>query len=96
MTAQAGSEPTWWDNLQPIVNSHPVPPRQIQRTAPSPIDVRARLVWEKDGEEHLDTQVTAWTSDLVLVAVVDPRSKLRGVWLAPADVTRLSESEPEP
>lgn len=50
--------------------------------------MRARLVWERDGEEWFDTYAFAWTSRLVLVQLADPRYLFRGVWLDPSDVER--------
>ncbi|WP_146252090.1 hypothetical protein [Xylanimonas oleitrophica] len=50
---------------QAILNAHEIPPRRTQ--ASGWIDVRARLVWERDGEEYLETAAFAWTSRLVLV-----------------------------
>lgn len=53
------------------------------------IPVVARLVWEHDGAEHLDTIATAYSSDRVLVEVLDPvRHAIHGVWLDPSDVRR--------
>jgi hypothetical protein len=63
-----------------------IPPRRLQGTGW--IEVTARLVWEKDGEEFLDTAAFAWTSRLVLVQLADPRYLFRGVWLDPSDVKR--------
>lgn len=80
----------WADGLQQIVNARMVPARRRQTTAHIPIPVRARIVWERDGEQTIDTQVAAWTYDLVLVELLDPRSKVRGVWLVPGDVERVN------
>lgn len=78
----------WDEGRQRILNAHPVPARRAQRDAQPPIPVRARLVWEDDGVELVDTVADGWTSRLVLVSVLDPRLLVRGVWLAPADVER--------
>ena len=86
----------WADGLQAVVNAREVPARRRQTTAQVPIRVRARLVWERDGVDVQDTHATAWTRDLVLVRVLDPRSKLRGVWLVPGDVERISPATPAP
>lgn len=78
----------WDEGRQRILNAHDVPERRAQRDARPPIPVRARLVWPSTGEEWVDTECIAWTGRLVLVLVEDPRSRLRGAWLAPADVER--------
>lgn len=75
---------------QRIMNEHSIPPRRLQRTDHAETPVRARLVWEGDGEEYRDTVALAWTPRLVLVRVEDPRrGQIHGVWLSPADVHRL-------
>lgn len=80
----------WAEGLQMVVNARKVPARRRQTRAHVPIPVRARIVWERDGEQVIDTRVTAWTYDLVLVEVLDPRSKVRGAWLIPKDVRRIT------
>lgn len=82
--------PAWSEGRQAVLNAHPVPPRKAQRDAPDPIPVRARVVWERDGEELVETVAQAWTSRLVLVTLSDRRAELRGVWLDPRDVQRLT------
>ncbi len=76
-----------WDRPhQLILNAHSIPAKRAQRTGWVP--VRARLVWERDGEEWVDTFAFAWTARLVLVELSDPRHEIRGVWLVPQDVER--------
>lgn len=82
--------PNWDEGRQAILNSRPVPPPRAQRGARDTIRVRARVVWERDGEEVLDTVAVAWTSRLVLVRVSDSRAVVRGAWLVPTDVERIS------
>jgi hypothetical protein len=81
-----------WDahreDWQAIVNERAIPPRRVQKIAPWPIAIRARVVWERDGVELLDTVATGWTSRIVLVEITDHRWRLRGVWLDAADVRR--------
>ncbi len=74
------------DRWQRILNARRIPPRRSQRTGWVP--VVARIVWERDGAECVETHAFAWTHDLVLVQLVDPRFRFRGVWLDPADVER--------
>lgn len=77
----------WRRDWQRILNARPIPPRRSQRTGWVP--VVARIVWERDGVERVETAAFAWTSDLVLVQLADARYRFRGVWLVPADVERL-------
>lgn len=48
----------------------------------------ARVVWERDGAETIDTLAMAYTRDAVLVEITDLRYRIVGVWLAPGDVRR--------
>jgi hypothetical protein len=48
----------------------------------------ARIVWEQDGEEHLDTEAAGWSGQLVHVRLPDTRYRRTSVWLAAADVRR--------
>ena len=50
-------DPSWWEGRQEILNAHPVPERRLQKTAPDPIPVRARIVWAKDGEELVAARI---------------------------------------
>lgn len=74
------------DRWQKIRNARPIPERRLQTSGH--ILVRARIVWEHDGEQWIDTVAFAWTSRLVLVQLVDQRYLFRGVWLDPSDVER--------
>jgi hypothetical protein len=53
-----------------------------------PVPIVARILWEQDGEEHLDTEALGWTGRDVYVRMSDTRYQLRAVWLDAADVTR--------
>ena len=53
-----------------------------------PVPVTARIVWENDGEEHLDTEAAGWSGPLVYVRVPDRCYRLTSAWLNAADVTR--------
>ena len=79
-------DPSWWEGRQEVLNARRVPERRVQRTAPDPIPVRARIVWAKDGEELITTRCMAWTSRLALVELSDARCAVRSV---PADVEGL-------
>src|SRR5690606_37752809 len=76
------------DKRQRILNAHPIPPLRDQKAGW--IHCRARVVYELDGEEWMDTVAYAWTSRLVLVQRVglDHRWDSIGVWLDAADVRR--------
>lgn len=81
-----------WDAHRPhwqeIANEAPIPPSRAQVLAKEPIPVVARIEWERDGLEHLDTVAWAWTARAVLVEVNDRRRQTIGVWLPLSDVTR--------
>jgi hypothetical protein len=52
------------------------------------VPVVARIVWEQDGEEQLETEALGWTGRDVYVRMTDTRYQLRAVWLDAADVAR--------
>ena len=85
---------------QRILNGHRVPERGDQRDLPALVPVRARVVWERDGDETKDTVVLATSRvrgqvPLVLVLALvhwtgaEPRSMTLGAWLPEGDVERL-------
>ena len=78
--------PAWDEGLQEVINGFDVP-RRFTRPKVG-IDVVARVVWERDGEELVETSAVGWTRDLVLVQLQDRRSQFRGVWVRPRDVRR--------
>jgi hypothetical protein len=53
-----------------------------------PVPIVARIVWEDDGEEYIETEAAGWSEQLVYVRVPDRQSRLTSVWLAAADVRR--------
>lgn len=53
-----------------------------------PIPVTVRIIWEHDGEEHLDGIATRWHGRSVHVAISDWRAQVQGVWVDAADVRR--------
>ncbi|WP_108495347.1 hypothetical protein [Promicromonospora sp. AC04] len=79
------------DIWQRITNAYEIPPRRSQRDCQ--IAVAARLVWERDGVEFLDTTAYAWSGDLVLVEVLDHRIRSNGVWVHKSDVRRRPARE---
>jgi hypothetical protein len=78
---------TWHGRSQRLLNAHPIPRRGLQHDCH--VRVRARLVWELDGEERVETLAFAYTPRLVLVEVDSRRFGVGGAWLLPADVERL-------
>lgn len=55
---------------------------------PNPIPVRARIVWEGDGEQWIEGKAGRWTRNAVFVALDDERLRAIGVWLRPEDIRR--------
>ena len=53
-----------------------------------PVPIVARIVWEDDGEEYIETDAAGWSGQNVYVRVPDTRWRLTSVWLDAADVTR--------
>lgn len=69
---------------QDVLNAVAIPARWTTGN----IDVTVRLVWEKDGEEHIDGHAIRWTSSVVYVEFDDRRIRTTGVWVAAGDVVR--------
>lgn len=83
---------------QACLNAVDAPPVREQRDVPHGALVRARWVWERDGEEWLDGRVmSVWErrgfEDVVLVHRLhrDPRGQTHGEWLRASDVARVLE-----
>jgi hypothetical protein len=79
-------ERPWHEGHQRILNGHDVPARFTRARVPIP--VRARIEWEIDGVELIDTVATAWTHSLALVDVSDARCRFRAVWVDIGEVVR--------
>lgn len=80
---------------QKALNAFPVPERKNQHDLADAVPVRARTVWERDGEEIKLGRVVATSRvrghvPLVLVhwTGTEVRSATLGVWLAECDVER--------
>lgn len=69
----------------------PARPRDLPEQ-PHPIEVWARVVWERDGEEWVQGRAVRWDRAHVLVQINDRRCQTLGFWLPPADVRRASET----
>lgn len=73
---------------QAILNQRPIPPFQLQRLDREHIPVTIRVVWERDGEEHIDATAVDWVGRDVLCWWVERRIETRGAWLDAGDVRR--------
>ena len=75
-----------WSPGQRILNAlgAQMPERTFRRPGP----VVARIVWEQDGEEQLETEVLGWTGQNVYVRLPGPRYRFTAVWLDAVDVRR--------
>ena len=87
-------DPGAWDaELQALLNARPVPHRREQWWTPTPIQVTARCVWARDGEQLLPGRAVAWTRGLVLVHFTrERRLQTHGAWFLPVDVRRAEVS----
>jgi len=83
----------WVDQHQAIANELPIPPRRLQHDCWIP--VTARLVWQDDGVELVDTFAFAWFGRKVLVEPRDRKHRrgTRGVWIHASDVRRRSAQQ---
>jgi hypothetical protein len=75
-----------WSAGQVIVNAieAKVPTHRLE----PPVPISARVLWDRDGEEWIETEALGWTGGEVYVRMSDPRYRLRAVWLDAADVRR--------
>lgn len=72
-----------WRYWQDILNA--LPARDLPDR--SPVDVRARVVWARDGEERVDVQACRLDPGVAIyVDLPDRRCNTLGVWLSPDDV----------
>ena len=81
--------PTWNQYHQRILNAHEVPPRSQQTDLYPYVPVRARIVWEQDGVERIETTAYAYSGRLILVYTHDRRNHGTGVWLSVEDAPKL-------
>jgi len=75
---------------QKVLNAHWPPPEIAQRLrdVKNPIDVFARIEWERDGEQWIEAQARRWNKHHVFVTANDKRLQVGGTWLMPTDVRR--------
>lgn len=73
-----------WRYWQKILNARPALGSFQNRP---PAEVRARIVWERDGSEGVDGVATRLGFDgAIFVELKDRRCSTIGVWLSPDDV----------
>ena len=78
--------PPWEAGRQDILNALEA---QVPRhTFGQPVPVIIRVVWEHDGEEHIETVALGWTGQRAYIRLPDPRYRFTAVWLDAADVKR--------
>lgn len=74
---------------QRILNAVDIPPEPHGRPRQGEgIPVTVRILWEHDGEEHIETLALDWTNTAVRVRLHDLRHQVKAVWVAPGDVRR--------
>lgn len=77
--------------LQRVLNAKegPGPWRNaVMHRLREPVPVTVRVVWERDGVEHLDAIATDWGGLHVLVTITDRRRRFSFLWLHCDDVGR--------
>jgi hypothetical protein len=75
-----------WSPGQRILNDTGA--REPEHTFGQPVPVVARIVWEHDGEERIETVALGWTASDVYVRMPDRRYNRTAVWLDASDVKR--------
>lgn len=89
----------WWEELAPgeqqEVENEEWPPGETARFLRdhTRIEVEARVVWARDGEEWVRGHVTRWVRPVVLVELHDRRR--HRVWLPAGDIRRVTGREPD-
>jgi hypothetical protein len=78
--------PPWEEGRQDIRNA--LEAQMPAHTFKTPVPVVARIVWEHDGEEFIETVAAGWSGQNVYVRLPDRRYRLTSVWLDAADVRR--------
>lgn len=78
--------PPWAAGRQGILNS--LEAQMPQQTFGQPVPVVVRIVWEHDGEEHVETVALGGTGQHAYIRLPDPRYRFTAVWLDASDVER--------
>lgn len=50
--------------------------------------MRARICWERDGAEWIETRAIDWVGRDALIELADRRWRVRGVWVDAGDVRK--------
>jgi hypothetical protein len=74
-----------WETGQAILNDTGA--RMPEHTFKTPVPITARIVWEDDGEEHVETVALGWTGQNVSVRMPDRHYQFTAVWLDATEVT---------
>ena len=77
------------DQWQEVTNRVEAYPARDEVRPLNNVRVRVRLVWERGGEEYVDTIAQAWWGLLGYVVVSDHRWRFVGLWLHHRDIRRL-------
>jgi hypothetical protein len=80
--------PPWEAGRQGILNAA-LEAQMPWHTFGQPVPVVARIVWEHDGEEHIETVALGWIGQHAYIRLPDPRYRFTAVWLDASDVRRL-------
>jgi hypothetical protein len=78
--------PPWEEGRQGILNA--LEAQMPEHTFKLPVPVVVRIVWENDGEEHIETEALGWSNGDAYVRLPDSRWKFTSVWLRAEDVKR--------
>ena len=78
--------PPWEGGRQGILNA--LEAQVPQHTFRQPVPVLVRILWEHDGEEHIETVALGWTGQHAYIRLPDPGYRFTAVWLDAADVRR--------
>ena len=79
-----------WSPEQRILNA--LEAQTPEHTFKTPVPVVARIVWEHDGEEHIETEALGWSKGDACVQMPDSRWKFTSIWLDASDVKRINPS----
>ncbi len=75
-----------WSPGQAILNDTGA--RVPDHTFNQPVPIVARIVWEQEGEEHIDTVALGWTGRNVYVRMKDTGYQFTACWLDASDLER--------
>jgi hypothetical protein len=82
--------PPWEAGRQGILNA--LEAQVPEHTFGQPVPVVVRIVWQHDGEEHIETVALGLTGPHANIRLPDPRYRFTAVWLDATDVKRINPS----